>query len=118
MFGSGNFWDKSPVSFLKILKLLSFYSSNFKIFKYELGQFTPSNSPKHVITSTYATVLLQIVTVITKCVNFITKCDSYYKMLPFLQNVLVQVRNQILVHRFSYSKDSNNSVVENKQLSN
>ena len=33
MFGSGNFGDKSPSWFLKILKLPSLYLGNFKIFK-------------------------------------------------------------------------------------
>ena len=38
MFGSGNLEDKSPSWFLEILKMSSFYSDNFKIFKYTLGQ--------------------------------------------------------------------------------
>ena len=33
MFGLGDFWDKLPSWFLKILKLPLFYSGNFKIFK-------------------------------------------------------------------------------------
>ena len=37
MFVSGNFLDKSPAWFLKNLKLPSFYSGNFKIFKNALG---------------------------------------------------------------------------------
>ena len=52
MFGSGNFWDKPPSLFLKILKLSSFYSSNFKNFKNTLGEFIPNRPPKHVITRT------------------------------------------------------------------
>ena len=40
--------------FLKILKLPSFYSGNFKIFKNALGQFIPNHTRKHVITSTYS----------------------------------------------------------------
>ena len=32
MFGSGDFWDKSLLWFLKILKLPSFYCGNFKKF--------------------------------------------------------------------------------------
>ena len=52
MLGSGNFWNKSPSRFLKILKLRLFYSWNFKIFKNALGQFIPNRPPKHVITST------------------------------------------------------------------
>ena len=39
MFGSGDFWDKSPWCFLKI-------------FKNAVGQFIPNCPPKHVITST------------------------------------------------------------------
>ena len=42
MFRLGNFLDKSPTSFWKILKLPSFYSGNFEIFKNELGQFIPN----------------------------------------------------------------------------
>ena len=38
MFGSGNFWDKSPSRCLKILKLLLFYSGNFQNFKNALGR--------------------------------------------------------------------------------
>ena len=52
MFGLGDSWDKSPSCFLAILKLPSFYSSIFKIFKNTLGQFIPNRLPKHVITST------------------------------------------------------------------
>ena len=52
MFGSGDFWDKSPLSFLEILKLPSFYWGNFRIFKTALGQFITNCPPKHVITST------------------------------------------------------------------
>ena len=52
MFGSGDFGDKSPSWFLKILKLPSFYLGNFKIFKKALRQFISFFSPKHVITST------------------------------------------------------------------
>ena len=39
MFGSGDSWDISPSWFLKILKSLTFYSGNFKIFKNSLWQF-------------------------------------------------------------------------------
>ena len=46
------FWDKSPSWFLNNLKLPSFYSGNFKIFKNVLGQFIPNRPPKHVITTT------------------------------------------------------------------
>ena len=65
MFGSDKFWDKSPSVileikklasfywwFLKTLKLPSFYSSNFKIFKNALGQFIQNFPSKHVIIST------------------------------------------------------------------
>ena len=53
MFGAGDIWDKSPSWFLKIVKLPSFYSGNFKIFQNALGQFIPNCPPKHVITSNY-----------------------------------------------------------------
>ena len=52
IFGMGDFWDKSPWRFLKTLKLPSFYSRSFNIFKHALGKFIPNRSPKHVITST------------------------------------------------------------------
>ena len=52
MFGLGNFRNKWPSWFLKILKLHLLYSSNFKIFKNALGKFIPNRPPKHVITST------------------------------------------------------------------
>ena len=52
MLGSSNFWDKSLSRFLKILKLHSFHSGNFKIFKNAFGQFIPNRPPKHVITGT------------------------------------------------------------------
>ena len=52
MFHSGNFRDKSTSWFLKILKLPSFYSGNFKFFKNALGQLIPNCPSKHVITST------------------------------------------------------------------
>ena len=55
MFGSGDFWDKSSSWFLKILKLPSFHSSNFKFFKNALGQFIQNCPPKHVITCTKLT---------------------------------------------------------------
>ena len=46
IFGSGDFWDKSPSWFLKILKLAWFYSGNFKIFKNTVGQFITNRPPK------------------------------------------------------------------------
>ena len=52
MLGSGNFWEKSPSWSLKILKLPSYYSHNFKSFKNPLGQFIPNRHRKHVVTST------------------------------------------------------------------
>ena len=51
MFGLGNFWDKSTSWFLKILKLLSFYSGNFNIFRNALGEFILNRTSKHVISS-------------------------------------------------------------------
>ena len=56
MFGSGDFGDKLPSWFLKILILPSFYSGNFKIFKNVLEQFIPNRPPKHVITSINHTI--------------------------------------------------------------
>ena len=50
-FGSGDIWDKSPSRFLKILKLSSFYSGNFKIFKTALKLFITNCPPKHVVNS-------------------------------------------------------------------
>ena len=52
MFSSDDFADKSPLSFLKILKLPSLYLGNFKVFKNVLGQFVLNGPPKNVITST------------------------------------------------------------------
>ena len=52
MFSSDDFADKSPLSFLKILKLPSLYLGNFKVFKNVLGQFILNGPPKNVITST------------------------------------------------------------------
>ena len=52
MFGLGDFGAKSPLSFLKIMKLLSYYSGNFKTFKNALGHFISNCPPKRVITST------------------------------------------------------------------
>ena len=48
MFGLGDFWDKQPSSFLKILIL---FSGNFKIFKNALGQFIPNRHLNYVIAS-------------------------------------------------------------------
>ena len=42
MFGLGNFWDKSPSWFLKILKLPTFHSGNFKMSKNALRKFIPN----------------------------------------------------------------------------
>ena len=52
MLGLSDFEDKSPLSFLKIMKLPSFYSGNFKTFKNALGHFISNCPPKRVITST------------------------------------------------------------------
>ena len=46
MFGSGDFWNKLPSWFLKILKLPEWSEEN------TLWQFIPNRPPKHVITST------------------------------------------------------------------
>ena len=45
MFGSGDFWDKSISSFLKILKLPSFSPGNFQVFKNKLVQFIQIDLP-------------------------------------------------------------------------
>ena len=45
MFGSGDFWDKSPSRFFKIFKLLSVYLGNFKTFENALEQFIPKPLP-------------------------------------------------------------------------
>ena len=45
MFGLGNFWDKSPSWFLKILKLPSFYSGNFKFSKMHPGNLSQISLP-------------------------------------------------------------------------
>ena len=52
MLGSGDFGDKSPLWFLKILKLPLFHSGNFEIFKNALEKFNPNHPSKLVITST------------------------------------------------------------------
>ena len=73
MIGSGNYWDKSSSWFMKILKLPSFYSGNFKIFKNALGQLIPKNALgqlipnrplKRTVTSTNGTMktLLHVTT--------------------------------------------------------
>ena len=49
MFRSDDSGDKSPSWFLKILKLPSFYSGNFKIFENAHGQFISNYPPKHAI---------------------------------------------------------------------
>ena len=51
MFGSGDFWDQLPSWFLETLKLSSFFSSNFKIFKNAIQQFIPNCLPKHMTTN-------------------------------------------------------------------
>ena len=58
MFDSGDFWDKSYSWVLENLKLPSFYSGNFKIFKNVLEQFISNRPPKHVITSTNLCIYL------------------------------------------------------------
>ena len=49
---------------MKILKLPSFYSGNFKIFKNALGQFIPNRPLRRIITSTNGTMktLLHVTT--------------------------------------------------------
>ena len=62
VLGSGDFWDKSLsvfFFFFLILKLPSFYTGNFKIFKNTLGKFIQNRPPKRVITSNNAKVLKQ-----------------------------------------------------------
>ena len=54
MFGADVFGGKSPLWFLKILKLFLFYSGNFKIFRNALVQFIPNRPSKYVISSTNA----------------------------------------------------------------
>ena len=52
MFGLGNFGDKSPSLFLKILKLPSFYSGNLSIFK------NTANSPQIALPNMRLLVLI------------------------------------------------------------
>ena len=92
IFGSGDFWDKSFSWFLKILKLPSFYSRNFKIFKNTLGQFVPNCQPNHVITSTSFLNFNEIT--IRKMQNYL-KFEVFWKELEstFIHLVFIYSRN-------------------------
>ena len=92
MFGSGDFWDKSLSWFLNILKLPSFYSGNFKIFKNTLGQFIPNCQSKHVITSTSFLNFNEIT--IRKMQNYL-KFEVFWKELEstFIHLVFICSRN-------------------------
>ena len=57
IFGSGNFWDKSPTWFLKILKVSRFAWTILKFFKNLPGQFISNRPPKHVINSTVYNII-------------------------------------------------------------
>ena len=61
MFGSGNFWDESASWFLKILKLFSFYSDNFKFSKMHLGNLSKTALP--------SMWLLVLITIIINVIN-------------------------------------------------
>ena len=52
MLGSGNFGMNHPRDFRQFLKLPSFSSGNFKIFKNSLDQFIPNCPLKHMVTNT------------------------------------------------------------------
>ena len=54
MFGSGDFWDKSPILIFENFEiaLVLLIQCNLKIFKNALGQLISNCPPKHVITST------------------------------------------------------------------
>ena len=52
MLGSGNFGMNHPRDFRQFLKLHSFSSGNFKIFKNSLDQFIPNCPLKHMVTNT------------------------------------------------------------------
>ena len=98
MFGSGDFWDKSPSRFFQILKLPSFYSGNFQLFKNALGQFIQNRPPKDVTTS-------------TKLLKKYQLCQEYQTNLMVLKKAVVksQFNYCTLVWVFC-SRTSNNMV--------
>ena len=94
LFGLGNFGDKSPSQFLKILKLPSFYSGNYKIFKNALVLFITNHPPKHVITST----------------NSMIKYDLLHIIIFFVNKDLIDCSKQASLHKIQRMVmiDSNN----------
>ena len=82
MFGSGGFWDKSLSWFLKILKLFSFYSGNFQIFKYAPGQLIPNQPPKHVIASTNYLIMIDPIYMFS---------SNYISVMGYLKQLSISV---------------------------
>ena len=87
----GWFWDKSPSWFLKILKLPSFYSGNFQIFKNALGEFIPNRPLKHVITSTNQTTYFYAkLNLGWTGLNFLTRKTNLHRFKQFIISIVEQ----------------------------
>ena len=87
----GWFWDKSPSWFLKILKLPSFYSGNFQIFKNALGEFIPNRPLKYVITSTNQTTYFYAkLNLGWTGLNFLTRKTNLHRFKQFIISIVEQ----------------------------
>ena len=99
MFGSGNFWEKSPSRFLKIMKLPSFYSGNFNILKNALGSLSQIPLP-----STWLLVLISEVITIVKLILVLPATEATrersFSMLRLISDqpqVKVAESNQLIL---------------------
>ena len=86
MFGSGDFWDKSPLRSLNILKLPSFYWRNFRTFKNALGQYF-LNDPRVFVRNDFTcnvTRRLSLAIYLTSLVSEVRSCLWKMAVIPEL----------------------------------
>ena len=65
----GKIWGWTALLIFENLKLPSFFTSNYKIFKNELGQFIPNCPSKQVITSTNSMIKYDLLDITIFSVN-------------------------------------------------
>ena len=65
----GTFLGKITLVIFENLKLSSFYSGNYKLFKNALAQFIPNRPPKHVVISTNSMIKYDLILIAIFFVN-------------------------------------------------
>ena len=85
----GKFWGQITLVIFENLKLLLFYSGNYKIFKNALAPFIPNRPPKHAITSTNSMIKYDLLHITIFFANKDLIDYSKQASLPKIQRMIV-----------------------------